>query len=73
VKIGDEIIIRRNLATPNEASRTSGSTAIEPCKRHKPVALSYIDWHEWAMQQLAKGRQQSQCAKCARWYFPNEF
>jgi hypothetical protein len=33
---------------------------------------NYVAWHEWAEVQTKGGLEQSQCAKCFLWLFPQE-
>jgi len=43
-----------------------------PCKKHKPKRLTYLAWHDWAEKMERNGKEQTQCNKCARWYFKSE-
>lgn len=47
---------------------------IEPCKRHKPKlkVLAYVAHSEWLEWMTKRGKQQTQCPKCGRWYFKCE-
>jgi hypothetical protein len=44
----------------------------ERCPTHKTVKAGYIQWHDWAQDQINKGILQTQCKDCGRWLFPEE-
>ena len=33
----------------------------------------YLEKQEWARVQMRAGKRQTQCRKCKRWYFPQEW
>ena len=43
------------------------------CTTHKPKRLPYDKRVGWAEKQVKDGLDQTQCAKCKRWFFPSEF
>jgi hypothetical protein len=43
------------------------------CSMHKPKQLGYLQWHDWAEKMTRQGKEQTQCSKCGRWYFREEF
>jgi hypothetical protein len=48
------------------------TTISEPCKKHKPKQLSYLTHQDWLDKMIKKGKKQTQCPKCFRWYFKSE-
>lgn len=42
-------------------------------KAGDPAPEGYLPWHEWARAQYNAGVRQSRCAKCKRWWFPQEW
>jgi hypothetical protein len=48
------------------------TTIPEPCKKHKPKQLSYLAYQDWADKMIKKGKTQTQCPNCFRWYFKSE-
>lgn len=43
------------------------------CRFHKPVALPYLAFFDWAEAKTKKGYQQVQCEHCGHWFFLCEF
>src|SRR3972149_4141918 len=33
----------------------------------------YLGWHAWAEVQHKAGLRQSECGKCGKWFYPQEF
>ena len=65
--------MKNNTSTNHENGNDSNRLLAEmPCKKHKPKQLSYLSWHYWASKMAARGKEQTQCNKCGRWYFKSE-
>jgi hypothetical protein len=45
---------------------------MKPKCKHKPINLSYNDWHEWAERKVKQGHKQRQCPVCGKWFFKCE-
>jgi hypothetical protein len=42
------------------------------CGWHKPMKLSYLQWHDWA-DEISKVESAYLCAECDNWFFESEF
>lgn len=40
---------------------------------HNTKFMSYLEWHNFAEKQTAKGIEQTQCINCGKWLFPSEW
>jgi len=47
-------------------------TIKKPCPRHKAKKRRYVEAILWAEKMIAKGKKQTQCPVCGRWFFKCE-
>jgi hypothetical protein len=55
-----------------EQDKILSAIKTEPCKKHKPHKLSYLEWTEYAENKIKHGAKQHRCNICGYWFFKSE-